>query len=99
MGWSKMVRMTPRRIVHFWVTLPYVRKSTPRGIVMDQERSDSRSRKGLHRRSVLKAGAAAVFLTMLDELAWSPMRSAMASTAVLLDIQFDLGSFIAPVTS
>jgi hypothetical protein len=50
---------------------------------------------------VLKAGAvgtAAAFLAMLDELAWSPLRPAMAATA-LPDIQFDLSSFIAPATS
>jgi hypothetical protein len=65
---------------------------------MEQERSGPRSRKGVHRRAVLKAGAAAPLLAMLDELAWSPMRPAVAETA-LPDIQFDLGAFIAPATS
>ncbi|HEX3589097.1 MAG TPA: hypothetical protein VHV74_05645 [Pseudonocardiaceae bacterium] len=42
-------------------------------------------------------GAAAV-LAMLNEVAWSPMRPAVAATAPP-DIQFDLSSYIAPATS
>lgn len=68
---------------------------------MEQERLDERPRSGFGRRAALKAGAvgtAAAFLAMLDEVAWSPMRPAVAATA-LPDIQFDLSAFIAPATS
>jgi hypothetical protein len=50
---------------------------------------------------MLKAGsvgAAAALLTMLDGIAWKPLRPALAQTA-LPDIQFDIGSFIAPATA
>jgi hypothetical protein len=63
--------------------------------------AQERLRQGLHRRTVLKAGAvgaAAAFLAGLDELAWSPMRPAAAATGVP-DIQFDLSPYIAPATS
>jgi hypothetical protein len=67
---------------------------------MGQDRLDARPR-GHGRRTMLKAGAvgaAAVAMAMLDELAWSPMRPAAAATAPP-DIQFDLGAYIAPVTT
>ena len=59
------------------------------------------SRRGHGRRTVLKAGAVgagAVFMALLDELAWSPLRPAAAAT-VLPDVQFDFGPYIAPATS
>jgi hypothetical protein len=69
---------------------------------MAQEKLNARPPRRTHgRRTVLKAGAvgtAAAFLAMLDELAWSPMRPAMAATAPP-DIQFDLSAYIAPAAS
>jgi hypothetical protein len=50
---------------------------------------------------VLKAGSAgapAALLTMLDGIAWKPLRPAIAQTA-LPDIQFDIANFIAPATA
>jgi len=51
------------------------------------------------RRTVLKAGgtlgASVAALTVLDQLAWKPIRG-VAEAATLPDIQFDIGDFIAP---
>ncbi|HEX5115136.1 MAG TPA: hypothetical protein VFW65_08055 [Pseudonocardiaceae bacterium] len=68
---------------------------------MAQESSKDKPHRRLGRRTVLKAGAmgtAATFLAMLDEIAWSPTRPAVAATTPP-DIQFDLGPYIAPATS
>jgi hypothetical protein len=68
---------------------------------MAQERLTARPPRRFGRRTALKVGAvgtAAAFMSMLDELAWSPMRPAVAATA-LPDIQFDLSAYIAPATS
>src|ERR1700743_2894179 len=68
---------------------------------MADERTKEKPPRRLGRRTVLRAGAmggAATVLAMLNEVAWSPMRPAMAATP-LPAIQCDLSSFIAPATS
>lgn len=68
---------------------------------MEQDRSDARQPKQIRRRTVLKAGAvgtAAALAGMMDDVAWTPKRQALAATA-LPDIQFDLANFIAPATT
>jgi hypothetical protein len=68
---------------------------------VDAQPSTPRSSFPVRRRSVLKAGsagAAAALLTMLDGIAWKPLRPAIAQTA-LPDIQFDIANFIAPATA
>lgn len=65
------------------------------------DRFDAPPPRRVDRRTVLKAGAAAggaaALMAMMDEVAWAPKRPALAA-ATLPDIQFDLGSFIAPAT-
>jgi hypothetical protein len=67
---------------------------------MEAQQARSEPSRRVRRRTVLKAGgaigAAAATLTLLDEVAWRPVRSAMAQTVGLPDIQFDIGRFIAP---
>jgi hypothetical protein len=58
------------------------------------------ARRSMSRRSVLKVGAAGFLasqVALFEQLAWVPNRVAMAASAALPDIQFDIGSFIAPV--
>ena len=68
---------------------------------MDAQPSTPRSSFPVRRRTVLKAGsagAAAALLTWLDGIAWTPLRPAIAQTA-MPDIQFDIANFIAPATA
>jgi hypothetical protein len=68
---------------------------------MADDKIKAKPSRHLNRRTVLKAGAmgaSAATLAMLDEIAWSPKRPAVAATA-LPDIQFDLSAFINPATS
>jgi hypothetical protein len=67
---------------------------------MEAQQARSEPSKPVRRRTVLKASgaiaAAAGTMTFLDEVAWRPVRSAMAQTVGLPDIQFDIGRFIPP---
>lgn len=68
---------------------------------MEAQSPTSRSSFPVRRRTLLKAGSAGgagALLTMLDGIAWKPLRPAIAQTA-LPDIQFDIAGFIAPATS
>ena len=70
---------------------------------MEVQQARSEPSRPVRRRTVLKAGgaigAAAATLTFVDEVAWRPVRTAMAQTVGLPDIQFDIGRFIAPAFS
>lgn len=62
------------------------------------------TQRSVSRRSILRGGArlgAAGLLAgqvaLLEQLAWAPKRLALAASTTLPDIQFDIGSFIAPV--
>ena len=50
----------------------------------------------LDRRTLLKMGISAATLASLGSLAWMPLRVAQAMPSTFPDIQFDIGSFIAP---
>jgi hypothetical protein len=58
------------------------------------------SKKPVSRRSLLKMGAmsaaAATTLASIDSLTWAPKRVAQAAPTTFPDIQFNIGSFIAP---
>jgi hypothetical protein len=52
----------------------------------------------LSRRTVLKAGSVGALVAMLEGLAWTPARPALAATTPP-DIQFDIAAFIEPATA
>jgi hypothetical protein len=70
---------------------------------MEAQQGNAEASNQVRRRTVLKAsgaiGAAAATMTLLDQVAWRPLRSAMAQTVTLPDIQFDIGNFIPPAFS
>jgi hypothetical protein len=65
--------------------------------------SEQSPRRGVRRRTVLKAGGAigatVAAMNLVDMVAWRPLRPSLAHAATLPDIQFDIGQFIPPPTT
>jgi hypothetical protein len=67
---------------------------------MEEQQAMQEPSTRVRRRTMLKAagalGTAVATMNLVDVVAWRPMRQALAQTAGLPDIQFDIGRFIPP---